>query len=129
MKHDVAHGIDAEVTNQIIRINYIALGLGHLALAHQQPWMTEHLLRQRQIQRHQHNRPVDRVETQNILTDQMDIRRPVVLKLFAMIAVAVVAQTGDVVGQRVDPDIHDMLRIKINRYAPGKGSAGNAKIL
>ncbi|MNJ68092.1 hypothetical protein D3C77_643110 [compost metagenome] len=38
--------------------------------------MPEYLLRKRQIQRHEHNRPINRMESYDFLPDEVDIRWP-----------------------------------------------------
>ena len=43
--------------------------------------------------------------------------------------VRVVAETGDVVAQRVQPDIGDVSRREIDRNPPAEGRSGNAEIL
>ena len=91
--------------------------------------MTKYLLRKRQIQRHQEDRPVNGMEANDIFTDQMKICRPVFLEQFTVIAIAVVAKAGDIVGQCIQPYIGNMLRIKGNRNAPGEGGSGYAQIL
>ena len=48
----------------------------------------------RQVQRHQHNWPVNRMETQNILPNQMQICRPELIKLLCGIAITIIANTG-----------------------------------
>ena len=118
MQDEVAHGIDAEIMHELIGIDGVALGLGHLAIADQQPRMSEHLLRQRQIQRHEHDRPVDRMETQDVLADDVHIGRPILPEVFRAFSIRVIAQRRDIVAQRVDPDIDDMLRVKVDRDAP-----------
>ena len=62
-------------------------------------------------------------------TDQMQVCRPVFLEQFAAVAVAVIAKTGDIVGQCIQPYIDNMLRIKVNRNAPFEGGSGYAQIL
>ena len=42
--------------------------------------MSKYLLRKRQIQCHQENRPVYRMETDDILSNQMQVSRPVLLE-------------------------------------------------
>ena len=121
MQHDVSDSVLSEQVYQIVRIDDIALGLGHLGIACQQPWMTEYLLGKRYIQCHQHDRPVDRMETDDILADQVQICRPVFLIQFIMVSVTVISQTGNIVAERVDPYIDDMIRIKVYRDAPFKG--------
>ena len=82
--------------------------------------MPEHLLRQRQPQRHQEDRPVNRMETDDILADQVQVRRPELVKLLRTVAVRVVSDPRDIVGQRVQPHVSHMLRVKVNRDAPLK---------
>ncbi len=92
--------------------------------------MPEHLLRQRNVQRHQDNRPVDGVETQNVLADDVYIGGPEFVEQFRLLRViGVVAERGDIVGKRIDPHIGDMLFVKGNRNAPLERAARNAEIL
>ena len=129
MQYEVTNRVHAEHVYQIVRVKHISLGLAHLAVALQQPRMTEYLLRQRKIQRHQENGPIDRMETDNVLADQMQIRRPLLLEQVAGLSVALVANAGDVVGQRIQPYVYHMLRIEIHRDTPFKGGTGYTEIL
>ena len=76
MDHIVPHRVHAEKVDQIVHIDHITLGFAHLAAVHHQPGMAEDLFGQRLPQRHQKDGPVDRVETDDILADQMQVRRP-----------------------------------------------------
>ena len=69
------------------------------------------------------------METDDILTDQMEICRPELIEFFIMVPVAVIADPCDIVGQGVQPYIGHMLRIKVHRDPPLKGSPGYAEIL
>ena len=69
------------------------------------------------------------METDDIFSDQMQVRGPVFLKLFAAFAAAVISDTCDVIGQRVQPYINHMLLIKSNRNPPFKRSTRHAQIL
>ena len=91
--------------------------------------MSENLLRQRQIQCHQHDRPVNGMETQNILAYQMQICRPVFFKHRVGFFIQSESQTGDIVGQCIDPYINHMFRIKVYGNTPGERSSGNTQIL
>lgn len=88
--------------------------------------MAEHLLGEGQIQRHEHSGPDDRVESHDFLADEMDIRRPVFL--IETIILRAVAKRGDIVGERIHPDVDDMLRVECDRHAPGKRRAGHAQV-
>ncbi len=89
--------------------------------------MAIHLARQRQIQRHQHRRPDNRMKPDNFLAHKMDVRRPIFFKI--MVFFIAVSQRRDVVGQCVNPNIDHMLRVKIHLNAPVKRGARYAQIL
>ena len=76
MQYLVTYCIYAEIIYQIIRLDHISLGFAHLATAHKKPGMSEYLLRQGLTQCHQENRPVDRMETNDVLADQMQVCGP-----------------------------------------------------
>ncbi len=88
--------------------------------------MREHALWQRNARRHQECWPVDRVETRNILADNMRVCWPVSPLVARRIWIA---ECGNVVGQSIDPDIHDVLFITWNRNAPIECRARNRQIL
>ena len=69
------------------------------------------------------------METDNILTNQMQVCRPVFLEQLAALTVAVISKTGDIIGQCIQPYIYNVLRVEINRNPPFKGSTGNTQIL
>ena len=91
--------------------------------------MAKYLLWQGLTQRHQEDRPVNRMETYNILSDQVQVSRPVFLILLTAFSVTVIANTGDIVGQGIQPYINDMLIIKVYRDPPLEGGSGNTQIL
>ena len=140
MQHEIPHRIHAEDPNQIIRIDHVTTGLTHLhrsIVIHclfflpgkQQPGMSEDLFRKRNIQRHQHDGPIDRMEPENVLADQMQICRPVFPEQFIMIPINIIAQTCNIVGKGIDPDIDHMIRIKIHRDPPLERRSGDTQIL
>ncbi len=69
------------------------------------------------------------METDDVFTDQMQVCRPVFLEHLATVAVTVIAKSGDVVGQSVQPYIGDVLWIEGNRNAPVEGGSGYTQIL
>ena len=110
----MSYRVNAEKLNQIVRIYNVASGFRHFICAEKKPRVTEHLLRQRLAesheqgihgkettpfllaQSHEHNRPVDCVESYNILTYDVNIGRPVFfIKLTR--AVRVVSERGYIV--------------------------------
>ena len=70
---------------------------------------------------------IDGVEANDLLAHQMHVGRPVLPEQLVMIGG--VAQGGDVVGQRVQPYVHDMLGVEVHRDAPLEGGAADAQIL
>ena len=89
--------------------------------------MAKHLGGQGQIQSHQHGRPDDGVETQNLLADHVDVSGPVLIKV--VVGIVIIAQCGDVVGKCIDPHIDGVLRVKRNLDAPGNAGTGYTGIL
>ena len=123
---EIAHRVGGIAVAQHNRVNNVADALAHLLAIDDQPAMTEHLLGQRQPQRVEHNRPDNGMEADNFLADQMDIRRPVLLE--QRVIVRAVAQRGNVVAQRVNPDVHRVLLVERDRDAPLDGRAADAQV-
>ena len=87
--------------------------------------MAEHLFGKLQIGAHQEGRPVDRVEPDNVLADQVQVRRPVFRKVTALIWKT---KPGQIVGQRIDPDIHHVVIAAWNLDPPIKAGSRNRQI-
>jgi len=85
------------------------------------------------VERQQDGGPVDAVEARDLLADEVQVGGPVALELLLLgvlllcgqiVAVlGPVADGGDVVGERVEPDIYDVLGVAGNRDAPGEAGA------
>jgi hypothetical protein len=68
--------------------------------------------------REQKRGPVDRVKAQDVFADEMQ-RRPELLKADRFLALFVSeTDRGDVIRQRVEPDVHRVRRIVRHRHAP-----------
>ena len=89
--------------------------------------MAEHALGQGKIQRHQHGGPQDGVEPQDLLTHDVQVRGPEFVVI--VICFIAVAQSRDVVGKRVHPDVHGVLGVERDGNAPLYAGAGNAGVL
>ena len=59
----------------------------------------------------------------------MQVCRPVFVEQFGAVAVAVITDTGNVVGKRIQPYISYMFRVKIYRNTPAERSTGYTQIL
>ena len=129
MQHKVPYGIHTEELNQIIRIDHIAFGFAHLAVSLKKPGMSEHLLRQRLSQCHQEDRPVDRMEADDILADQMQVGRPQFPVLLTVLPVRIESNTGNIIRQGIHPHIDHMFIVEIYRNSPLIGCPGHAQVL
>ena len=125
-QQEIAQLIDAVLHREIEGIDDVADRLRHLLALVEQEAVGIDALRQRDARRHQERRPVHRVEADDVLADDVRVRRPV-----APVGVALVriADARNVVGQRVDPDIHHVLRIAGHLDAPVEGGARDREIL
>ena len=128
MKQVVSHGVDAEEPYEILGIEHIALGFAHLVFAHEQPRVAENLLGQGLIKCHENYRPVNCVETENVLAYEVYIGRPVFLIHIGVVALDVVAQECDVVGKGVYPNIDNMTGVKLHGHAPCKCASRDAQV-
>ena len=126
-QQEVADGVHAVAVAQDDGIHHVAHRLGHLAAVHQQPAVAEHALGQRQVQCHQHGRPQDGVEAQDLLAHHVQVCRPELIVV--MVGFVAVAQCGDIVAQGVHPDVHGVLGVKRHRNAPLDRGTGNAGVL
>ena len=88
--------------------------------------MREDALRRFQSRRPQERRPVDAVEAHDVLADDVQVRRPVVPELPGLVGKA---DAGDVVGEGVDPHVHDVLLVAGNLDAPVEGGARDRQVL
>ena len=66
------------------------------------------------------------MEADDVLADDMHIGRPVLPVRLALVREA---DAGDVVGQRVEPDIHHVLGVVRHLHAPIEGGARDRQIL
>ena len=129
MQYKITDRIHTEKADQIFCINHISFGFTHLAVALQQPWMPENLLRKRLSQCHQENRPVYRMETNDIFADQMQICRPQFPILPCTVSIRIITDTCNIIRQCIQPYIDNMLLIEIHRNTPFKRCSGYAQIL
>ena len=89
--------------------------------------MAVDLLGQGQVKAHEERGPVDGVEPDDLLAQEVDVRGPELLQI--VILAVLIPQGGHVVEQRVQPHIDHMARVEVHRNAPGEAGAGYAQIL
>ena len=122
----IPDGICAVAVCQQERVNHVAQGLGHLLSVEGDPAVNCQMLRQRQIQRHQHCRPDNGVETHDVLGNHVDICRPVFVEV--VVCAVLISQSADIVGQRIYPHVDHVLGVEGDRDAPGERGTGNAQV-
>ena len=88
--------------------------------------MAVDFFRQRQIERHEDAWPDDGVETHDFLADEVQVGRPVFLEFLGVVEEA---DRRQVVRQRVEPDVDDVLRVDGHLDAPVKRRARNAEVV
>ena len=125
-QQEEAQRIDAEHIRQHIGIDDVALGLGHLAAVNDEPAVAVYALGQGQFHAHEHCRPDDGVEADDLLADDVYVCRPVLVEI--VILVVEQSERSAVVEERIDPDVYDVTRIKVHRHAPVEARAGDAEV-
>ncbi len=121
----VANGIEAVGRDQRGRVDDVAHGFRHLLPAVEEKAVDEDALGDREAGRHQKSRPVDRVEAGDILADDVQVRRP---EIGALPAIGK-PRRCQIVGQCVDPDLHDVSLVARHRDAPVESRARNREVL
>ena len=125
-QQEVAHLVEAEGRDQLPRLDDVAERLAHLLALDDPPAVGGDPLRQRQPGRHQEGRPVDRVEADDVLADEMHVGRP---ERPARRGLVREAAGGDVVVQRVQPDIHHVAGRVRHRDAPAEAGAADRQVV
>ena len=125
-QQEIADGIGTELVDEADGIDDVPLRLAHLVAVDDEPAVTVDLLRQRQIERHEDARPDDRMEAHDLLADEVEVRRPVFMEFLRIVEVA---DRREVVRERVEPDVDDVLRVDGHGDAPVEGRAADAEII
>ena len=125
-QEEIAQRIDAIGVGERERIDHVAHGLRHFLPAIEEKAVAEDAFGRRQARRKQERRPIDRVEAHNIFADHVQIRRP---KLELRRLHIGIADAGEIIGERVDPHIHDVTRRIGRRHAPIERGARDREIL
>ena len=89
--------------------------------------MHEHVLGHGQVRRHQHGRPEDRVELEDVLADHVIRRRPEAIG--QVLPRPRIPERGVVIEERVEPHVEHVPRIPGNRHAPLQALARQRDVL
>ena len=91
--------------------------------------MAKDLLRQGQLRRQQHGWPVDRVEPQDVLANEVKLGWPAAGQGCGQVLGTVgIGEGGDVAQQRVKPDVKGVSWLMGDRNAPGQIHPGDGEI-
>ena len=121
----IAQRIDADGARDRLGVGDVAFRFAHFLLVEKQPAMRENALRQRLLRGHQECRPIDAMEANDFLADQMKLRGPILFPLQFVVAVTNAAQ---ITGERVIPDVNDVLGIVRPGQAPLHGLAADGNV-
>ena len=132
---EVAVGAERDIAHQVIakrvfadglherdRRQEVARRLAHLLAIHGHPAVREHGRWKRQSRAHQEDGPVDRVKAHDLFADEvhrLTVRRPVLREEVALRT----TKRTHVVRERIEPDVHHVLRRTRNGDAPAEGRA------
>ena len=124
-----AHGIGSALLQQTFRIEHVAEGFAHLLTLTGEKSMAEHMLGNRKSGGHQHRRPVDRMETEDVLADHVHGRRPAaIVQPVEVRGTAVVQQGRQIPKQGIKPNIKGMAFMVGNRQTPGHVHPGDREV-
>jgi len=119
---EVADRVHTVLVDQQVRLHHVLQALAHLLPLDGPPAVGEDLLGQRQACCHEERGPVDGVETEDVLADEVGISWPELREIARFFGIA---QGGDVVCQGVEPDVDDVALVARHRDPPGEGRARN----
>src|SRR6185437_6357872 len=137
----VAKRVHTPFINDGNRVHDVAGGLAYFLTILLPPSVNKQLLGQGKAHRLEHDRPINRVEFQNVLADDVNIRRPEFDFGFRASGFCpqgvpqrgVIVRDGntDVIHECIEPDVGDKMGIERQRNAPVKSSqrTGDAKVL
>src|SRR6185503_3843466 len=89
--------------------------------------VNEELLRHLIAGREQQSRPEHTVEAKDVLSDQVPHLGPKLLT--QVLAVTRIRERAQVIDQRIDPDVDDLIGVPGDRDAPGLAGTAEAEVL
>ncbi len=121
----VAERVDAEGVGDGLRHDARELRLRHLLAADEQPAVAEDTAGRLLAERHEHGRPDDRVEAEDVLAHEVR-RGPTAAE---PLVVDAVADGRDVVHQRLEPHVDHVALVPRDRDAPVEAGARDRQVL
>ena len=90
--------------------------------------MTVNVLGQRHIHAHEHCGPDDGVETNDLLTYEVNVCGPIFFIIGIVVTVVEKTECRRIVEERINPYVDDVLVIEVNGNAPFEAGSGYAKV-
>ena len=132
----VAIALDAQHVDNVLRSNGVTAALGHLlglaglGIAHSQEAVGKDVLGQGLADGHEHGRPNNAVEADDVLTHNMELRGPAIGQLgTGLVGVDTVADGGHIVEQRIEPHVGHVALVKRDLNAPVKARTAHGKVV
>ena len=118
-KEKVAEGFETVAVDSFERVNDIAERFGHFLAVGENVSVRNDGFRKRKTETKKNGWPNDSVKTKNVLADKLDVGGPKVGDVGLGIA-----KDSEIVSERVNPDIHNLVVVAGDGYAPGEVSTG-----
>ena len=122
---EIAERVDAVLFHVVHRVHDVTCGLAHLfAAVHEPPAVGEDVLRERNVESHEHGGPVHAVGGQDVLADEVVSGGPD----RRAVGISLVEGGGGahVVEECVEPDVSHVVRIERERNAPAEADLRTA---
>ena len=123
-QQEEADGVQAVPGHPFPRVHHVAQGLGHLGPVVVQEAVDHDAARQLEAGRHEERGPEDAVEPGDVLADHVQVRRPVARERLRVLRRP--ARAGEVVRQRIDPDVGDVVGAPVG--VAGVGVRGRRQV-
>ena len=118
-EEEVAEGVEAVAVEDFYRIDDVAEAFAHLLTAGEDVAVGDNAAREGQTEAEQDGGPGDSVEAEDVFADELGGGGPEISD-----GLVGVAEDGKVVGESVDPDVHDLSVVARDGYTPSELLAG-----
>src|SRR5438445_11894206 len=104
----ISQRIDADGASDRLGVSDVTFGFAHLLLLKEEPAVGENGFWKRLLRSQEEGRPIDAMEADDFLADQMELRGPIPFPLQFVVAVA---DAAEIAGVCVIRDVSDLLGI------------------
>lgn len=125
VRHVEPYGVDPVPVHGEKRIDPVAGGFGHLFVVHRPVGVGQKLPGQGEFQGHQESGPVDGVEPNDVLADDLAVGRPHRTRLVRATTTKRVAGHCQVVQQRIQPHVYRLAVVAGHRNPPRQARRGS----